>query len=252
MTSELRQALIAKLTALGDDELILSHRDAEWTGHGPILEEDIALANIAQDELGHATLWYGLAQQLGSPDPDQMAFFRDASQFRNSELVELPKGDWAFTMLRQYLFDVYEALWLNAAKSSSYLPLAEAAAKIVREERFHLQHSQAWVERLGLGTEESNQRLQEALGTLWPYAQQLFVPLPGEPLLVGEGMVPSLGALKEQWLTHTTAHLQNAGLKLPMQMGYQPTSREQHGEHLWSLLAEMQSTARWDAEAKVW
>lgn len=252
MTNDLKQALIAKLTALGDDELILSHRDAEWTGHGPILEEDIALANIAQDELGHATLWYGLAQQLGALDPDQMAFFRDASQFRNTELVELPRGDWAFTMLRQYLFDVYEALWLNAAKNSSYLPLAEAAAKIVREERFHLQHSQAWVERLGLGTEESNHRLQEALGTLWPYAQQLFVPLPDEHILVAEGTVPGLLSLKEQWFTHTTAHLQKSGLKLPMQMSYQPTSREQHSEHLWSLLAEMQSTAHWDPEAKVW
>lgn len=252
MTNEIRQALIHKLTALADDELILSHRNSEWTGHGPILEEDIALANIAQDELGHATVWLGLGKELGGSDPDQLAFFRDASRFRNTELVELPKGDWAFTMLRQYLFDVYEAVWLNAAKGSSYLPLAQAVAKILREERFHLLHTRAWVERLGLGSEESNRRMQEALDMQWGYAQQLFVPLHDEHLLVAEGMVPNLLTLKEQWLSYTSAHLQKSDLKLPMQMGYQPASRETHTEHLWSLLAEMQSTARWDAEAKVW
>ncbi|MER3481749.1 MAG: phenylacetate-CoA oxygenase subunit PaaI [Meiothermus sp.] len=252
MNETLQSALIAKLTALADDELILAHRDSEWTGHGPILEEDIALANIAQDELGHATVWYGLRSALDGSDPDRLAFFRDAGEFRNCELVELPRGDWAFTMLRQYLFDAYEALWLFAARNSTYRPLAEAAAKVVREERFHLQHTQAWVERLGLGTEESRRRMQAALDMQWGYAQQLFVPLPDEHLLVAEGIVPDLAELKEAWLERTTGHLQNSGLKLPLQMGYQPTHREIHTEHLWSLLAEMQSTARWDAEAKVW
>lgn len=252
MRHEVRGALIAKLTALADDEVILAHRNSEWTGHGPILEEDIALANIVQDELGHATLWYGLRQQLDGADPDQLAFFRDASAYRNCELVELPKGDWAFTMLRQYLFDLYEMLWLEAAQHSSHQPLAEAVQKIMREERFHLQHTQAWVERLGQGTEESNRRLQQALDMQWGYAQQLFVPIPGEALLVAEGIVPDLARVKEQWLQHSTRHLQNAGLELPINPGYQPTSRTYHTEHLWSILAEMQSTARWDPEAKVW
>ncbi len=252
MKSEVREALIAKLTALADDEVILAHRASEWTGHAPILEEDIALANIAQDELGHATLWYGLRQQLDGCDSDQLAFFREAGEYRNTELVELPKGDWAFTMLRQFLFDLYETLWLQSAKNSSYQPLADAANKVLREERFHLQHTYAWVERLGLGTEESNQRMQHALDMQWGYAQQLFVPTPGEDLLVAEGMVPDLGAIKTQWLEYSTKHLQNAGLKLPINPGYQPTSRACHTEHLWSILAEMQSTARWDTEAKVW
>ncbi|WP_027891656.1 1,2-phenylacetyl-CoA epoxidase subunit PaaC [Calidithermus chliarophilus] len=252
MNEQVKQALIAKLTALADDELILAHRDSEWTGHGPILEEDIALANIAQDELGHATVWYGLRSALDGSDPDRLAFFRDAGEFRNCEFVELPRGDWAFTMLRQYLFDVYEALWLSAAARSTYSPLAEAAAKVVREERFHLQHTQAWVERLGLGTEESRRRIQAALDEQWGYAQQLFVPLPDEALLVAEGIVPDLAEVKEAWLERTTEHLRKSGLELPLQPGYQPASRQMHTEHLWSLLAEMQSTARWDAEAKVW
>ncbi|RIH83117.1 1,2-phenylacetyl-CoA epoxidase, subunit C [Meiothermus luteus] len=252
MKPSVKDALIAKLTALGDDELILAHRNSEWVGHGPILEEDIALANIVQDELGHATLWYGLRKELDGSDPDQLAFFRDANEYRCCELVELPKGDWAFTMLRQYLFDLYEALWLEAAQHSAYKPLAEAAQKIIREERFHLQHTRAWVERLGLGTEESNRRLQQALNFQWGYAQQLFVPIPGEELLVAEGIVPELGPIRERWLELVTRHLQNADLKLPINPGYQPTSRAYHTEHLWSILAEMQSTARWEPEAKVW
>ena len=252
MNTELQTALIAKLTALADDELILAHRLAEWTGHAPLLEEDIALANMAQDELGHATVWLELRRALDGSDPDQLAFFRDSSEFRNAELLELPKGDWAFTMLRQYLFDMYEGLWLQAAQSSTYQPLAEAAAKIIREERFHIQHTHVWVERLGLGTSESQQRTQDALTVLWPYAQQLFVPLEGEGLLVTEGIVPDLALIKEQWLEATSRHLQACDLKLSLPATYQPHSRQRHTEHLWSLLSEMQSTTRWDAEAKVW
>jgi ring-1,2-phenylacetyl-CoA epoxidase subunit PaaC len=252
MNAELKNTLIAKLTALADDELILAHRLAEWTGHAPLLEEDIALANLAQDELGHATVWLELRRGLDASDPDQLAFFRDASEFRNCEIVELPKGDWAFTMLRQYLFDMYEGLWLQTAQHSTYLPLAQAAAKIIREERFHIQHTHVWVERLGLGTRESHERMQDALRLLWPYAQQLFVPQENEGLLVAEGVVPDLILVKEQWLLATSRHLQNCELKLPLLNTYQPHSRQQHTEHLWSLLAEMQSTARWDAEAKVW
>ncbi|MDX2003778.1 MAG: 1,2-phenylacetyl-CoA epoxidase subunit PaaC [Meiothermus sp.] len=252
MNTELKEALIAKLTALADDELILSHRLAGWTGHAPLLEEDIALANMAQDELGHATVWLELRRALDGSDPDRLAFFRDASEFRNCELLELPKGDWAFTMLRQYLFDVYEGLWLQAAQVSSYPPLAEAAAKVVREERFHIQHTQTWVERLGLGTKESHQRAQEALTVLWPYAQQLFAPEAGEDRLVAEGVVPDLEAIRERWLEITGRHLRASGLEPPPLDAYVPRSRQRHTEHLWSLLAEMQSVARWDAEARTW
>lgn len=252
MRNEIKQALIAKLTALADDEVILAHRNSEWTGHAPILEEDIALANFAQDDLGHATLWYSLRKELDGADPDWLAFFRDANEYRSSELVELPRGDWAFTMLRQFLFDLYETLWLQQAKNSTYQPLADAANKILREERFHLQHTRAWVERLGLGTEESGRRMQTALDFMWGYAQQLFVPIPGEDLLVVEGIVPDLETVKTQWLQYSSQHLQNSGLRLPVNPGYQPTSRTLHTEHLWSILAEMQSTARWDPEAKVW
>ncbi|MCL4257815.1 MAG: phenylacetate-CoA oxygenase subunit PaaC [Anaerolineales bacterium] len=152
-------ALSGYLIALADDELILGHRDSEWTGHAPILEEDIAFANLALDEIGHAKLWYELAADLLGEDkttyPDKLVYFREPAQFRNMQLVELPKGDWAFSTLRQYLFDAFEALRLEALSQSSYTPLAEIAARIRTEELYHLRHSQAWVPRLGLGTQDS-------------------------------------------------------------------------------------------------
>jgi ring-1,2-phenylacetyl-CoA epoxidase subunit PaaC len=156
----------AYLLALADDELILGHRDSEWTGHAPILEEDIAFANIAQDEIGHASLWYGLVQRLGGAEPDRLVFFRPPSEYRNAPLVELPKGDWAFSMLRQYLFDAAEAQRLPLLAASAHRPLAEAAAKIRTEEIYHLRHTQAWIERLAQGTAESHGRTQAALDLL--------------------------------------------------------------------------------------
>ena len=133
LTDTQKQALIRKLTALADDEIILAHRDGEWTGHAPILEEDIALANIAQDELGHAMLYLGLRRDLDGSDPDRLAMFRKAAEYTNTRLVELPRGDWATTMVRQFLYDAYEALWLEAAAKSTYMPLAEVAQKALRE-----------------------------------------------------------------------------------------------------------------------
>lgn len=253
LSSELRPALIRKLTALADDEIILAHRDAEWTGHAPILEEDIALANIAQDELGHATLYLDLRRALDGSDADRLAFFRDADEYRCVRFVELPKGDWAFTMLRQFLFDAYEALWLSAARSSTYAPLAEIAAKAVREEKFHIQHTALWAQRLALGTEESRRRTQNALNELWPHTAQLFAPLPGEVDLVVAGIVPDLEKVRLSWESFVLPHLtEKCGLLLPMALADAVEGRDVHTEHLAPLLAEMQSVARQHAGAEVW
>src|SRR5262249_24761260 len=152
MKPPLRDVLADYLLALADDELILGHRDSEWCGHAPILEEDIAFANLALDEIGHARVWYGLLGDLLSKDPetypDELVYRRDASEFRCAQFVELPKGDWAFSMLRQYLFDSIEAMRLEALTESSYQPLADAAAKMRPEEMYHLRHTSAWVRRL--------------------------------------------------------------------------------------------------------
>ena len=192
MNDALHAALAARLLASADDELILAQRNAGWTGHAPILEEDIALANIAQDELGHATIWYGLVETLTGEDPDRLAFFREPGQFRSAQIVEQPRGDWAFTMLRQYLFDAYELTLLSRLVASAYQPAADAAARMRNEEIYHYRHSSAWVRRLGLGTDESHRRMQRALDELWPLTGQLFSAQPGDDLLVAAGFWPPL------------------------------------------------------------
>jgi ring-1,2-phenylacetyl-CoA epoxidase subunit PaaC len=251
MDPELRAALGEFLLARADDELILAHRNSEWTGHAPILEEDIAFSNIAQDELGHAALWYGLLQGLTGDDPDTMTFFRDSAAFRNLQMVELPNGDWAFSMLRQYLFDAAEMTVLPTLLESDYRPIVDAAAKIRQEEIYHLRHTSSWVTRLGLGTSESHRRMQDALDALWPFALQMFVPLPGEALLADAGfLVEGSAATRERWLAGIKSHLKDAGLSIPEQKKPCAESRADHTEHLTSLLAEMQVVARLDAEAK--
>ena len=249
LSSEHRAALIARLSALADDELLLSQRLAGWTGHAPILEEDIALANIAQDELGHAIAWLELRRTLDGSDPDRLAYWRGPADFRNSALTELPKGDWAFSLLRQYLYDAWEALWQDAARASAYTPLAQAAALALREERFHLQHTGLWVERLALGTPESERRIKAALAELWPYALGLFEPLPGEADAITAGLLPDPAALKLRWLALVTPSLARFGLTAP---DAQPVPRGKHTEHLAPLLDEFQRVARQHPEAAAW
>jgi ring-1,2-phenylacetyl-CoA epoxidase subunit PaaC len=250
MAPPTQKALLNKLLALADDEMILSHRNAEWIGHGPILEEDIAIGNIAQDELGHATVWYGLYCEMTGDDPDELVFLRDSADFRNVQMVELPKGDWAFTMVRQYLFDAYELVTLNALQESSYQRLAEAVAKIRNEEIYHYRHTSTWVKRLGLGTEESHGRMQNALDELWSYAQQLFVALPDEAVLVEEGIVRETADLHTNWSNLVIPHLTNSGLDIPQNNTPFARTRTQHTSHLADLLQDMQKIARLDAAAK--
>lgn len=246
-------ALSGYLIALADDELILGHRDSEWTGHAPILEEDIAFANLALDEIGHAKLWYELAAELLGEDPasypDQLVYFRSPAQFRNIQLVELPKGDWAFSTLRQYLFDAFEALRLEALSQSSYAPLAGVASRIRTEELYHLRHSQAWVQRLGLGTEESGRRMQAALDALWPHAHALAAALPGEADLQPASIVPDSAALFERWRGEVSQVLAKSGLQINLQSPISDLKRGSHSEHFPALIQDLQSVARLDPEA---
>ena len=248
---ELAAPLADRLLALADDELILAHRNSEWAGHAPILEEDIAFANLALDEMGHAALWYSLREALTGASADRLIFFRDAGAWRNVQLVELPRGDWAFSMLRQYLFDAAESVTLPQLAASSYRPLAEAAAKIATEERYHLRHTSLWLRRLGLGTAESHARLQAALDVQWPYARQLFAPLPGDAALVTAEVIPDAVALRREWQGLARPFLAECGLTLPDDaLPRRDISRTEHTEHLMVLLAEMQSVARLDPTAE--
>ena len=247
----LRIPLIARLTAFADDELILAHRNSEWVGHAPILEEDIAIANVAQDELGHAMLLYELIENLGGDNGDKLAFFRDSAEFRNVQLVELPKGDWAFTILRQYLFDAYQHVLYDALATSSYQPLADVAQKIRKEELYHLRHTHVWVERLGLGSAEANSRMQSALNQLWSLCFQLFEPLPDDDVLVAGDVIPNIADLQASWEQIVRPHLENAELSLPTIDNHHPLMRSEHTQHLSVLLADMQLVARADPGA-VW
>ncbi len=247
MNPQWEELLAEKLQGMADDELILGHRDSEWTGHAPILEEDIAFANIAQDEMGHAVLWLELVSQLSANDPDRLVFFRDASGYRNIQMVELPKGDWAFTMVRQYLFDVWEMVHLGALLHSSFQPLRQAAQKIIKEESYHRRHTEAWMRRLGLGTEESHGRTQRALDYLWPYALQLFQSGDRrERILVEEGIFPDAKGLEENWRGQVVAFFANCELEIPTSRPEASIDRREHTEHLATLLAELQKVARID------
>ncbi|HET7009648.1 MAG TPA: 1,2-phenylacetyl-CoA epoxidase subunit PaaC [Anaerolineales bacterium] len=255
MNDAQRQAAVEYLLSLGDDELVLAHRDSEWTGHAPILEEDIAFANIALDEMGHAVIWYRLHADLAGKDPetypDHLVFQRTAEGFRNAPIVELPNGDWAFSMLRQFLFDAAEQVWLEGLGRSAHAPIAAAARKIMTEERYHLRHTRAWTLRLGLGTEESHARMQRALDALWPFACDLWTARPGEHELVTAGICPDGGSIWRTWEAEVVSQLEKADLARPKAV--QPTGfdRTHHTPHLTESLAEMQSVARLEPEG-VW
>jgi ring-1,2-phenylacetyl-CoA epoxidase subunit PaaC len=243
-----KEALVEYLIGLGDDELILAHRDSEWAGHAPILEEDIAFANIALDEMGHAAAWYRLAGELQGQSveayPDEMVFDRKVDEFRNIQMVELPNGDWAFSLMRQYLFDSLEAVRLSVLAGSDWELLADTAAKIRPEELYHLRHTRAWVRRLGLGTEESNQRMQKALDDLYPYALQPFATSGEE-----NSNVPNNELLQQSWEADIHPTLADANLNVPEVEDSLVQSREEHTSHLSELVEEMQMVARAEAGA---
>lgn len=252
MTPDRTSPLSARLLALADDEYVLGHRNSEWTGHAPILEEDIAFANIALDELGHAVLWYEAVQALTGEDPDRLAFFRQADDFRSAQLCELPRGDWAFTMVRQYLFDAAELARLAGMAASAYRPVAEIAAQIQPEELYHYRHTSNWVKRLGLGTSESHSRMQAALDSLWPYALQLFVPLPGEDQLAAEGVMPGPAQVRADWEARVRPWLADSGLIVPESSEPVTRDRARHTGHLAALITEMQEVARTEPPGAAW
>jgi ring-1,2-phenylacetyl-CoA epoxidase subunit PaaC len=255
LSPNLRAALDSKLLRLGDDEFILGHRNSEWTSHGPILEEDIAFANLALDELGHGILWYRIVALLRDEDPesypDQLVYQRKATEFQNVDVVALPHTDWAFSMLRQFLFDAYESIHVPALMTSCYEPITEAAAKIKQEEFYHLYHTKAWVQRLGLGTDESRRRMQTALDQLWTPFQQLFASGADESLLVDAGMTPDLRPVHAEWQRMVLPFLESCALIVP-EHGVVPGVRQSAGpEHMGPLIADLQQVAK-IAPGAVW
>lgn len=240
-------ALRDHLLASADDRLILGHRLSEWCGHAPFLEEDLALANIALDFLGQAQTLYEWAGTADSPprSADDLVFFRNPTEYRNLLLVEQPNGDFAMTIVRQFLFDHFDRLWLDALSKGT--PFESAALREWRkrastENRYHLRHSEAWLQRLGGGTEESHARAQRALETLWPYSEELFPPRdPGAP-----AGLPEAASLREVWRAAVEDAFAKAHLVAPTLPPVVAKGGRQgiHSEHLERLLSEMQSLAR--------
>ena len=236
------------LIRLADDRLILGHRLSEWCGNGPILEEDIALANISLDCIGQANFLYGIAavEEGKSRTPDEIVYFRDAVEYKNLLLLEQPNGDFAHTIVRQFLYDAYGVLLFHELQKSSFTPLAGVAQKAVKELRYHVRHSGQWMIRLGDGTEESHHRMQSALDHLWKYTDEMFITDELENDLAAKGIAVRSSTLKDQWMMTVQGVVVSATLRLPgsSPMIFKGGREGKHTEHLGHVLSEMQIVAR--------
>jgi ring-1,2-phenylacetyl-CoA epoxidase subunit PaaC len=241
------QDLFEYLLRLGDDRLVLGHRLSEWCGHAPILEEDIALANIALDLVGQANLLLTLAaaSENKGRDADAMAYLRDAIDYRNLLLVELPKGDFAVTIARQFLFSTYGMLQSDALRRSANADLAGIAAKAHKEAKYHVRHSGEWMLKLGDGTDESHRRLQSAIDDLWRYTGELFLTDELEQRLVLAKIAVDSATLESAWSEQVRDVLRKAGISTPDVKWMQRGGRNgRHTEHLGHMLGEMQVLQR--------
>lgn len=233
------------LLRIGDTALILGQRIAEWTGHAPALEEDIAMANMALDLVGQARAVLTHAGASLGFDEDQLAFLRDERDFRNATLAELPRGDFAVTVVRNTMLSTFfKLLWEKLAHSSD-AELAAIAGKAIKEARYHQQHAADWLVRLGDGTEESRLRVERALADLWRFSAELFASDAIDEHAHATKLGPRWGDLKEGWLAEMAAILAEAKLEVPPESGFLSTGKTgTHTEHMGFLLAEMQHLQR--------
>jgi ring-1,2-phenylacetyl-CoA epoxidase subunit PaaC len=230
-----------------DDALILGHRLSEWCGHAPILEEDMALSNMALDLIGQARELYSYAAQVEGKgnDEDKLAYLRDVRQYRNLLLVEQPNGDFANTMVRQLFYSVFADLYWSAMAASTDPTLAAIAAKSEKESAYHVRHCSEWVIRLGDGTEESRARAQAAIDRLWAFTGEMFAVDDVERGLIDSGAAVDPVSLLPQWLATVSRVVEQATLTLPQNDWMQQGGRSgRHSEHLGHLLSELQSMQR--------
>ena len=239
--------LLTYILRLADNALILGHRLSEWIGHAPLLEEELALGNVALDLIGQARPLYAYAGTVEGQgrDEDSLAYLRDAHDFRNILLVEQPNGDFAVTIIRQFFYAAFMHPFWRALARSRDATLAAIAAKAEKEAAYHLRHASEWLIRLGDGTEESHRRAQAALDELWPYAGELFERDAVEQDLVAEGIAVDPESLRAEWERSVDSVLAEATLAKPAAGWMQSGGRNgRHSEHLGHLLAEMQFLQR--------
>lgn len=243
----MNQSLIAYTLHLADNALIIGHRNSEWCGHGPVLEQDIAISNIALDFIGQARNFYQYAAELtgNGATEDSLAYLRDVIDFKNALITELPNGDWAQTTLRQFLFSTYQYYFYQQLVHSKDAQLAAIASKSLKEVTYHLRWSSEWVIRLGDGTSESNRRINHALHEVWNFTGELFLPAAYETEMLEQGMGSDLKIVQQNWLQKTTEVFAEATLTIPGKSWAQQGGKQGiHTEHLGYILAEMQFLQR--------
>jgi len=232
---------------LADNALIIGHRNSEWCGHGPVLEQDIAISNIALDLIGQARNFYQYAAQLtgNGATEDSLAYLRDAIDYKNCLLAELPNGDWGQTVLRQFFFSTYQYFLYQSLQKSTDQQLAAIAEKALKEVTYHLRWSSEWVIRLGDGTDESKKRILQSIDELWSYTGEMFQPASYETLAVNDGFGVDLAPIKINWDEKIKSVLTEATLPIPTNVWMQSGGKEgKHTEHLGFILAEMQFLQR--------
>ncbi|MFN5884957.1 MAG: 1,2-phenylacetyl-CoA epoxidase subunit PaaC [Bacteroidota bacterium] len=241
------------LYKIADDLLIIGHRNSEWTGLGPILEEDIAFSSMAQDKIGQSQAIFQLLHELGEQEPDTVAFTRNANQFHNAVFTELPNGDYAFSTMRHFLYDVADQLRFEMLANSSYEPLAKVSRKVKGELKYHVFHANTWITKLGGATEESHARMQTALNECWNYALGMFEESEYEEQLISEKIFEGEAELKQRWLGAISPILTKATLTIPDESTWQPQTGGRkgiHTEHLQPLLDEMSEVFKIDPTAE--
>ena len=239
----MKEALFNYCCRLGDNALILSYRLSEYSSHGPFLEEDLAISNVALDLLGQSESLLKYAGQVEGEgrSEDDLAYRRPEREFKNCLLVEMPNTDFAYITVRQYFFDAYHWHFLNALAQSSDETLAAIAAKSLKEVAYHLQRSRDWVVRLGAGTEESISRMQEAVNNLWMYTGEMFEMDEVDSALIADGIAVDLNPIREQWTADISAVFERTKLSLP-DSDYFASGGKQgvHTEHMGYILAQLQ------------
>lgn len=252
MTKE--EALFEYILRLGDSSLILGHRISEWCGHGPKLEQDIALINISLDLLGQARSYLTYAGEVEGKGKteDDLAYFRTERKFRNALITEQENGDWGCTIVRSFYYDAFHYFFLKELEKSKDETLAAIATKSLKEVTYHLRHSSEWVIRLGDGTEESHNRVQEPLNDLWTYTGELFEMNEVDQTLIKAGIAPDLNEIKDKWLKHVSNVANEATLELPTETYMQSGGKTKgiHTENLGYILCEMQYLPRTYPDAK--
>lgn len=238
--NNMNKSLLSYTLYLADNALIIGHRNSEWCGHGPVLEQDIAISNIALDCIGQARNFYQYAAQLtgGDATEDSLAYLRDTTDFKNCLLVEQPNGDWAHTILRQFLFSTWQYYFYAALQKSKDEQLAAIAEKALKEVTYHVRWSSEWVIRLGDGTEESKQRMLKAIDSLWMFTDELFIPADFESAI-------ETADTKNDWLKKVSTVFQEATLEMPVNVRMITGGKEgKHTQHLEEILNEMQMLQR--------